>query len=89
MGSAIPVVAAAVGGIPEFITDGEHGLLVPPDTRDALVAAALRIHDDPALAARLVAGGAQVAGEFTVPRMVAGVEQVYAAVLDRRTAGAR
>lgn len=89
MGSAIPVVATAVGGIPEFITDGEHGLLVPPGDRDALVAAALRVHDDPALAARLVAGGAQVAGEFTVPRMVAGVEQVYATVLDRRTAGAR
>src|SRR5205085_2269477 len=33
MGSAIPIVATAVGGIPEFVTSGVHGLLVPPGDR--------------------------------------------------------
>jgi glycosyltransferase involved in cell wall biosynthesis len=81
MGSDIPIVATAVGGIPEFVTSEEQGLLVPPGDRDALVTAAQRIHDDPALRARLVAGGHTVADQFTVGRMVAGVEQVYERVL--------
>jgi glycosyltransferase involved in cell wall biosynthesis len=81
MGSDIPIVATAVGGIPEFVTTEDQGLLVPPGDRDALVSAAQRIHDDPALRARLVAGGRGVADQFTVGRMVAGVEQVYESVL--------
>ena len=81
MGSNIPVVATAVGGIPEFIRDGEEGLLAPKGDKEALVQAALKIYSDPALAARLVAGGQAVAGQFTVERMVEGVESVYRAAL--------
>jgi glycosyltransferase involved in cell wall biosynthesis len=83
MGSDIPIVATAVGGIPEFVTPEQHGLLVPPGDRDALVSAAQRIHDDRELRARLVVGGRTVADQFTVGRMVAGVEQVYESVLAR------
>ena len=36
-----PIVASAVGGIPEIIADGVGGLLVPPDDVDALSAAML------------------------------------------------
>src|SRR5207248_10503759 len=85
MGSHIPVVATKVGGIPEFIRSGEHGLLVPPGNRDALVEAALRIHDEPDLAARLVTGGRQVAAGFTVDRMAEGVEGIYEDVMSRRS----
>lgn len=81
MGSGIPVVATAVGGIPEFIQDGEQGLLVPQGDTRALVEAALSIQGDPALRARLVAGGREIAGQFTVERMVDGVERVYRSVL--------
>ncbi|HKP54314.1 MAG TPA: glycosyltransferase family 4 protein [Chloroflexia bacterium] len=81
MGSGIPVVSTSVGGVPEFITHEEHGLLVPPGDRDALVKAVMRLHDDKTLAARLIAGGSAVAAEFTVDRMAEGVEKVYAKVL--------
>ena len=83
MGSAIPIIATAVGGIPEFVTSGVHGLLVPPGDRDALVAAVLQVHADPDLAARLVAGGRAVAAQFTVEHDAAGVEAVYTALLGR------
>jgi glycosyltransferase involved in cell wall biosynthesis len=81
VGSDIPVVSTAVGGVPEFITSGEHGLLVPPGGVAALAEAAMRIHDDPALRDHLVAGGRQVAAQFSVARMVEGVGEVYRKVL--------
>jgi len=48
-----PVVAAAVGGIREQMTDRLHGLLVPPHDRVAFAAAVRELLDDPALASRL------------------------------------
>ncbi len=39
--SRVPVVATRVGGIPEFLTDGEDGLLCDPDDPDQLAAAVL------------------------------------------------
>lgn len=84
MGSGIPVVATAVGGIPEFITDTEHGLLAPRGDKSALADAAQRIHDDPALRARLIEAGRSVAAQFTVAHMVEGIEKVYTSVLPRK-----
>jgi glycosyltransferase involved in cell wall biosynthesis len=86
MGSDIPIVSTAVGGIPEFVTSEEHGLLVPPGDSAALADAAVRIHDDPALRAHLIAGGRTVAGQFTVERMVTGVEHVYRTVQAQKKA---
>lgn len=84
LGHSIPVVATAVGGIPEIITNGESGLLVPADSRDALVDAALRVHNEPELAERLANGGLRVARQFTVERLAEGMEQVYRQVLRQR-----
>jgi glycosyltransferase involved in cell wall biosynthesis len=78
MGSGIPVVATAVGGIPEFVTSGEHGLLVTAGDKEGLADAAVRVHDDTALRDLLVAGGRTVAAQFTIERMAEGVEAVYA-----------
>jgi glycosyltransferase involved in cell wall biosynthesis len=39
MGSGIPCVATAVGGVPEVVTDGREGLLVPPRDPTALATA--------------------------------------------------
>jgi glycosyltransferase involved in cell wall biosynthesis len=43
------MVSTTVSGIPEFITNGVEGLLVPPDDAPALAAALLRLARDPAL----------------------------------------
>jgi glycosyltransferase involved in cell wall biosynthesis len=53
MQSALPVVATAVGGVPEFVVDGVTGLLVPPRDPAALAAAVLQLLDDPARRAEL------------------------------------
>ena len=57
MAAGLPVVAAAVGGVPELVDDGETGLLVPPGRPDALAAALGRLAADPALRRRLGAAG--------------------------------
>lgn len=49
----LPILATAFAGTPEFITDGAHGVLVPPGEPDALSRALLRLARDPALRRRL------------------------------------
>ncbi|MEO8667040.1 MAG: glycosyltransferase family 4 protein, partial [Bauldia sp.] len=48
-----PVVAAAIGGLPEIVIDGETGLLVAPDDPPALAGAIATLLDDPQRADRL------------------------------------
>ena len=48
-----PVIATAVGGVPEVVRDGENGLLVPPGDPAALAAAIERFFSDGELRARL------------------------------------
>lgn len=57
MACAAPVVAVAQGGVAESVVDGATGLLTSRDA-DAFAAALGRVLADPALAARLGAGGA-------------------------------
>jgi glycosyltransferase involved in cell wall biosynthesis len=52
----VPVVSTAVGGVPEVVTDGENGLLVPPGDAEALAIAMRRILEEPGLRERLAAG---------------------------------
>lgn len=53
----LPVVAHAIGGVPEAVLDGETGLLVSPDEPAALTAAFARLIADPALRRRLGEAG--------------------------------
>jgi glycosyltransferase involved in cell wall biosynthesis len=56
----VPVVSTDVVGIGELVTDGETGLLVPPENPSALAAALDRLLVDPLLAARLGDTGRQL-----------------------------
>ena len=51
-----PVVATAVGGVPEVVHDGENGLLVEPNNPQAFASALRRVLDDDELRAQLAAG---------------------------------
>lgn len=48
-----PIIATAVGGVPEMVRDGIDGLVVPPEDSAALAAAIERLAADPALRQRL------------------------------------
>jgi glycosyltransferase involved in cell wall biosynthesis len=81
------VVASRVGGTPETIRHGVHGLLVPPANPAALAGALLRLAEDPRLGARLGAAGARRVDEaFSVTAAVRRIEAIYLEELSRRRA---
>lgn len=78
MAARRPVVASAVGGIPETIRDGVDGLLVPSADPDALATAVVRLARDAQLRERLAASGRRrVEDRFSVTVSVSRVEAIY------------
>jgi glycosyltransferase involved in cell wall biosynthesis len=79
-----PVVASAIGGIPEIVRDDREALLVEPGDRVALAGALARMADDRILRDRLAAGALVRAETFTAAAVVPRFEAAYADVLERR-----
>lgn len=76
------VVAANVGGVPEFVIEGTNGLLVAPHRPDQIADALLRLLQDGALRERLADAAHKDATErFTRDGYLDAIEDVYAMVL--------
>ncbi len=79
MACGTAVVASAVGGIPEVVSDGETGLLVPSDDPAALAAALGALIADPARATALGrAGRERAVAEFGWQSVAAQTAALYA-----------
>jgi glycosyltransferase involved in cell wall biosynthesis len=82
MAAGVPIVASAVGGIPDQIRHEGEGLLVPPGDPAALGDAVLKLLRDPGLARRMGASGCRKATTvFSHAEMMARTEDVYRATL--------
>lgn len=82
MAAGKPVVATSVGGIPEFVKDGETGLLVKPGDAVALAEAMTKLLRDPDLARRMGSKGRDHAKDnFGIATVVRQHEEVYEACL--------
>jgi glycosyltransferase involved in cell wall biosynthesis len=78
MAMSLPVIASAVGGIPEAVKPRETGLLVPPDDPAALAAALNELLLDVEKAKRMgVAGRERVLAEFSMEEMASRYERLY------------
>ena len=77
------VVATAVEGSEDLVTPGQTGWLVPPRDPPALGQALLEAADRPRLAAAATARPrrARVEAEFSLERMVAAYERLWAGLL--------
>jgi len=77
MALGVPVVAAAVGGIPAVVTDGECGRLVAPEDAGALADALIELGGDEALCAKLGAAAVRRAEAFSTGAASAAMRAVY------------
>jgi glycosyltransferase involved in cell wall biosynthesis len=78
MAAELPVVATAVGGVPELVVDGETGRLVVPGDATALAQAIVSTLAHPAQAATMgAAGRARVVSEFGAESITRQVESLY------------
>lgn len=66
MAAGIPIVGTPVGGIPDFLTDGETGVFCQPRDPESIAKALLRIQTEPGLRERLIRQGkASVEADYT------------------------
>lgn len=82
MAAGLPVISTAVGGVPELVRSGEHGVLVPPGDCLAFTQAMRLLSTDSEIRAAM--GGAArsfASAAFRVERMVEGYISLYRAAL--------
>ena len=84
MAVGCPVVATAVGGIPELVQHGVNGLLVPPGDPAALAAAIRTLLTEPARAREMAEQGrALVRSRFSHTHAVECLERLYRELMAR------
>jgi glycosyltransferase involved in cell wall biosynthesis len=82
MAAGLPVISTAVGGVPELVRSGEHGILVPPGDQRAFTEAMQLLCDDSEKRAAMGSAARSFALDaFRVERMVEGYITVYRAAL--------
>ena len=87
--AGVPVVACAVGGVPDVVVDGETGVLVPRDDAAALGRALRALLAAPAERARLgTAARLHVERRFDLGKLVAAHHSLYTRVLGESAAAA-
>lgn len=84
MAAGLPAVATRVGGIPEYVRDGDTGWLVSPGDVDALAARLAAVAVDATERRRVAARGqAHVLAAHDIHAAVAAYERLYTTLLSR------
>jgi len=87
MAAGLPVIATAVGGIPELVSDDQTGLLVKPSDVGGLAAAILRLAGDDGLRTRLGAGARGLVKQlYSAERMARDYWYMYREVVEESVA---
>ena len=76
LAAGTPVIATAVGGVPEIVQPGISGLLVSPGDARALGCAMRLVAETPVVAARLREGAAAAAGRYRADRAFEQIERI-------------
>jgi glycosyltransferase involved in cell wall biosynthesis len=87
MACGTPVVATAVGALPELVRTGGGGVLVPPDDPEAMAKAIATLAEQPDARRELGARApARIEAAYAWPRVAAHTAEVYREVLAERRA---
>ena len=83
MAAGVPTISTNTSAIPEIITDGEDGLLVPPENPEALVEAIIYALENPVMMDRMAGAGREKIKEcFTWDRVAAKYCRAYESLLN-------
>jgi glycosyltransferase involved in cell wall biosynthesis len=86
MAASVPVVATAVGGVPEMVVDNESALLVPSNDPPALAAAIAHLLNDKDLAQRLTRNAATLVDtRFNPNNYTRSLVEIYREVVSIRS----
>jgi len=81
MASGLPVVASAVGGIPEAVTDGYNGRTVPPSDPDSLAEALSGVAGDRKVCMEMGRRGkAVIAGHYSLQAQIESFIRLYESI---------
>ena len=87
MAAGVPVIASDYGGLPEIVTDGVEGYLVPAGTVEPLTFALKRLIKDPGLRRQMgIAARERVVNDFSIERFAIATLHVYERVLRSHSA---
>jgi glycosyltransferase involved in cell wall biosynthesis len=82
----LPIVATAVGGVPEMVESNQSALLVPPNDPPSIAAAIARFLTDKDLAQRLTTNAATLVDTLYTPEnYVRSLAGLYREVIDQQT----
>jgi glycosyltransferase involved in cell wall biosynthesis len=85
MAAGVPVLASAIGGVPDLIEDGVTGLLCEPQRPETFRTATARFLDDPDFARRMATTAKEAARQRFHPLVVAQKHrEIYRQVLGKR-----
>ncbi|MBF0138018.1 MAG: glycosyltransferase family 4 protein [Magnetococcus sp. DMHC-1] len=77
MAEGIPVVASRVGGVPDLLTDGLEGRMIPPENIPALTSALAELLDNPLLAQQMGQAGQKRAAQHAPEKIVQQLGAIY------------
>ena len=88
MAAGLPVIATAVGGLPEVVTDGENGLLIPPREAAALAGALTRLLEAPDFAKKLGQNARKhVREHYSLDRLGREINEIYEELVEKKFGG--
>jgi glycosyltransferase involved in cell wall biosynthesis len=88
MAAGLPVIATAVGGNPEVVTDGATGLLIPPRDAAALAQALEQFLSDPSLAKEMGENARRhVETDYSLERLGREINKIYETLVKNKFIG--
>lgn len=76
--AGLPIVYTAVGALPDILSDGENGILIPVRCPDSIVEAITNLVSQPGLRKRVHSNNLALSGKFDLSFIHAKLESIYA-----------
>ncbi len=77
MAAGLPIVSTSTGGVELLVKEGDNGMIVPTDDREALAGALVALASDPEMIQRMGSASKERIGLFSMDRMIDRTLSLY------------